>query len=56
MEVEVLGLLGDLRDRTSELRSRVRAYNAQHTRPRTFSHVTFYGGEHVVVEEDESEI
>jgi len=56
MEVEVLGLLGDLRDRTSELRSRVRAYNTQHPRPRTFSHVTFYGGEHVVVEEEESEI
>src|SRR5262249_25499881 len=32
MELEVLGLLGDLRERTSELRGRVRNYNAGHPR------------------------
>jgi len=56
MEAEVLGLLGDLRDRTTELRGRVRAYNTQHPRPRSFAHVTFYGGEHVILEEEESEV
>jgi hypothetical protein len=56
LEAEVLGLLGDLRDRTSALRSRVRNFNAAHARPSEYSHVTFYGGECVTAETRESEV
>lgn len=55
-ESHVLGLLADLRKRTSELRTRVRAYNDTHERPREYQHVTFYAGESVVAEEEGSEI
>lgn len=55
-EAEVLGLLADLRRRASELRTRVRSHNEAHERPRQRQHVTFYGGQSVVTEEEESEI
>jgi hypothetical protein len=55
-ESNVLGLLGELRDRTSTLRSQVRAYNEAHTRPSEYSHVTFYGGECITAEDQESEV
>jgi len=45
MEAEVLGQLERLRQATSDLRSRVRAYNAKHPRPTAFAQVTFYGGQ-----------
>jgi hypothetical protein len=56
MEGEILGLLGDMRQRLGEVRARLRAYNTQHTRPRSFAHVTFYCGESVISEEGDSEV
>ncbi len=55
-ESVVLGLLADLRKRTSELRARVRAYNDTHERPPEYQHVTFYAGQSAVTEETGSEI
>ncbi|HEX3594628.1 MAG TPA: hypothetical protein VHU80_05990, partial [Polyangiaceae bacterium] len=56
LETEVLALLPTLRERTSSLRARVRAYNEAHPRPLEYQHVTFYGGQCVVREEEASEI
>jgi hypothetical protein len=55
-EPEVLGLLAELRDRVSALRTRVRAYNEAHRKPTEYSHVTFYGGETITLESEESEV
>jgi hypothetical protein len=56
LEMEVLGLLGEVRDRVSELRAKVRSYNEAHPRPTEYAHVTFYGGESITVETRESEV
>jgi hypothetical protein len=56
MEGEILGLLAELRQRVGEIRTRLRAYNAQHARPRSYAHVTVYCGESVVVEDTDSEV
>lgn len=53
LEAEVLRLLTDVRERTSELRNRVRAHNSAHGRPPQYSDVTFYAGE-CVVQQDEN--
>ena len=44
-ENEVLGLLGDLRERTGALRKMVGDHNGAHARPPSFTEVTFYGGQ-----------
>ncbi len=56
MEADVLNLLRELRCRVGDIRTRVRAYNAANVRPRSYSHVTFYGGQSVIVEEEDSEV
>jgi hypothetical protein len=56
MESEILGLLAEVRQRTGELRTRLRTYDAQHARPSSYTHVTFYCGESVVLEEADSEV
>ncbi len=56
LEGEVLGLLDRLREQTSALRTRVRAFNDAHGRPREYSHVTFYGGLSVVRDGGASEV
>jgi hypothetical protein len=56
LETEVLNLLRDLRQRTGDIRARVRAYNETNVRPRSFAHVTFYGGQSVIVEDGASEV
>jgi hypothetical protein len=52
-ESEVLGLLADLRERTSKLRKDVREHNARNVRPRRYWEVTFYGGQTNVEQESE---
>jgi hypothetical protein len=44
-EADVLGLLGELRQKTSALRTMVSEHNAAHPRPRLVTRVTFYGGQ-----------
>jgi hypothetical protein len=44
-ETEVFGLLGDLRERTAALRKKVRDHNGSHSRPPSYTEVTFYGGQ-----------
>ena len=54
-EQEVLGQLAQFRQRTSELRARLRAYNQAHTRPQRFAQVTIYGGQCVVHSEEDGD-
>ncbi len=44
---EALGQLKRFRERTGELRRRIREYNNTHQRPGTVTRVTVYGGQHV---------
>jgi hypothetical protein len=54
-ESEVLGLLGDLRERTGALRKKVRDHNGSHARPPSFTEVTFYGGQSLLEQGDSEE-
>ena len=56
LEADVLNLLRDLRQRVGDVRARVRSYNSANVRPKSYSHVTFYGGQSVIVEEGDSEV
>jgi hypothetical protein len=55
-ELEVLGLLAELRERTGALRQKVRQHNAATQRPPRFTHVTFYGGQSWVEQESEGKV
>jgi hypothetical protein len=50
-EADVLGLLRDLRERTSALKKQVSAHNTAHARPDMFTQVTFYGGQWLLHQE-----
>jgi hypothetical protein len=54
-ETEVLGLLRDLRDKTSALRKKVREHNGAHPRPARFTELTFYGGQWLLERDDSEE-
>jgi hypothetical protein len=51
-EAEVLGMLQSLRERTGDLKKKVREYNGAHRRPRRYTEVTFYGGQTSVEHEE----
>lgn len=56
LQGEVLNLLSELRQKVSDLRTRVRVFNDSHRRPHGYQHVTFYGGQSVLLEEEASEL
>lgn len=55
-EADVLGLLRGLRAQVGALLQQVRAYNTSHARPRSYTEVTFYGGQWLLEREDAEEL
>jgi len=53
LEDEVLGQLAAFRRRSSELRARLKDYNANHEAPSDTRHVTLYAGQCVIAHDDE---